>query len=106
MQDVEEVAKRAAELAVEGSLKESEARMQRYLGTLKEDTDHKLEAITEYVKDIPNIKERVGVLEEEVSEIKKMGAVTFEAVGDMAVDVEMIKESVKHHEERLSRIEV
>lgn len=72
-------------------LVQQQERTERYLGTLKEDFDHKLNAVLESVKDVPAIKEKVDL--------------TFEKVGEIAIDTEVIKEAIKDHEHRLQRIE-
>ncbi len=86
--ELEEImAKQAKEVAVG-----SDERMQRYIGGLKEDFDHKLGAVLEFVKDVPRIKQKLDA--------------TFDKVGEIAVDVEVIKEAAKDHERRLQRLEV
>lgn len=91
----------------------------RYIGALKEDFDHKIDAVLEYVKDIPQMKEDIAVLKEDVSGLKEdvsvlkndVGAMkpmlnaTFEKVGEIAEAVTVIKETVKDHERRLQRLE-
>jgi hypothetical protein len=72
--------------------KESDKRMKDYIGALKEDSDHKLAAIMEYVKDVPAIKEKQDVM--------------FDKIGDMATDVVVIKDTVQNHERRLQRLEL
>lgn len=68
--------------------KESDERMQRYVGGLKEDFDHKVDTVLEYVEDVSEIKQTVDL--------------TFEKVGEIAVDLEVVKEAVKDHEQRLT----
>ena len=72
--------------------KQSDERMQRYIGGLKEDFDHKLDTVLEYVQDIPVMKQKLDA--------------TFEAVGALTVDVEVIKDAIKDHELRLQRLEM
>lgn len=55
-------------------------RTERYIGALKEDFDDQLQAIFEYAKNIPTIKTKLDA--------------TFKKVGDIAIDVEMVKETV------------
>lgn len=64
----------------------------REIGAFKEDIDHKLDAVLEYVKDVPNIAEKQDMM--------------FETIGNMAEDVTIIKESVKDHEVRLQKLEM
>jgi hypothetical protein len=88
--DLEKIMEKQAEKAVSKMRKESDERIQRYLGGLKEDFDRKLDTIMEYVKDTPAIK--------------KLN-ITFDKVGEIAVDTEIIKEAVNNHERRLERLE-
>lgn len=76
---------------IEGVLKKQQETTERYIGGLKEDFDHKLDVVMEYVKDIPAIKEKQDMM--------------FEQMGQMAVDIEVIKETVKDHEQRLQKVE-
>lgn len=76
---------------VNGVLKKQQETTERYVGGLKEDFGHKLDAVMEYVKDIPAIKEKQDMM--------------FEQMGQMAVDIEVIKETVKGHEPRLQKVE-
>lgn len=64
---------------------------ERCLGSLKEDFDHKLDAVLEYVKDMPAIMDKQDVM--------------FDKMGAMAEDITVIKETVKDHEWRLQKIE-
>lgn len=64
----------------------------RYLRALKEDFDHKLDAVLEAVGDVP--------------EIKRKADLTLDKVGEIASDVEVTKEVVKDHELRLQRTEI
>lgn len=70
---------------------DAEARTKRYVGALQEDFNHKLETIREAVQDVPEIKKTVDL--------------TFEKVGEITVDLEVTKEVVKEHEQRLQKIE-
>lgn len=72
-------------------LTEQRKEYEQYIGTLKEDFDHKLEAIHEAVQTVP--------------EIKRVVDLTFEKVGEITVDLEVTKEVVKDHEQRLQKIE-
>lgn len=58
-------------------LTEQRKEYEQYIGTLKEDFDHKLEAISEAVQTVPEIKKTVDL--------------TFEKVGEIAVDLEVTK---------------
>ena len=105
---------------IDRALKESDERMERYIGILKEDSDDKLQAIFEYVKDIPGMKEDittlkgdvrelktdVSILKVEMKDMKNTQDVMFDKVGEIAEDVEVIKEGFKDHEQRLQRIEI
>ena len=62
---------------------ESDERMQRYSGALKEDSDHRMDAIFEYVKDMPSIK--------------RLAELTFEKVGELAVDHEVRAQKLESH---------
>lgn len=70
---------------------DAEARTKRYVGALQEDFNHKLEAIQEAVQTVPEIKRTVDL--------------TFEKVGEITVDLEVLKEVVKDHEKRLQKLE-
>lgn len=70
---------------------ESDERIERYIGVLKEDFDDKLVVVLEYVKDIPQIKEKQDMM--------------FDKMGEMVTDNEVGKEVLKDHEERLQRLE-
>ncbi|MFH1354359.1 MAG: hypothetical protein ABIH36_03655 [bacterium] len=88
-----------------------------YIGALKEDFDHKLDAVLEYVKDVPVIKAKQDAMSDEMSEMKEtqsamIGEMSemketqsamFDKVGEMAEDVVIIRESVEDHERRLQR---
>lgn len=63
-------------------LGEQQEQMERYVGGLKEDFDRKLEAVLEYVKDVPKIKERQDVMFDQLGEVTKSTAVIKEAVID------------------------
>lgn len=84
-------ATQTAEVAVSKSVSESEQRMQRYIGVIKKDFDHKIDMVLELVQDIPAIKTKLDL--------------TFVKVGEIAIDVEVIKETVKDHEVRLQKLE-
>ncbi len=73
-------------------LGEQREQTERYLGSLKEDFDHKLDAVLEYVKDMPTILNKQDIM--------------FDKIGEMAEDITVIKETVKDHERRLQRLEV
>ena len=64
-----------------------EKRFERYVGALKEDFDAKLDTILEI---LPDMQRKLDV--------------TFDKVGEIAVDMEMIKDVVKNHEERLQKL--
>lgn len=72
-------------------LQEQQEQTERYLGALKEDFDHKLGAVLEYVKDIPEMKEKQDVM--------------FDQLGQLTEVSTMIKEAVQDHEQRLQKIE-
>ena len=63
----------------------------REVGAFKEDIDHKLDAVLEFVKDVPEIKKKQDIM--------------FDQMGAMAEDVAIIKEAVKDHEVRLQKLE-
>ena len=72
-------------------LAEQQEQTERYLGALKEDFDSKLDAVLEYVKDIPAIKNRQEIM--------------FDKMGEMAEDVTIVKEVTKDQERRLQKLE-
>lgn len=63
---------------------------ERYIGALKEDFDHKVDAVMEYVKDIPPMKEKQEMM--------------FDTMGQMAEDITVIKEVVKDHSTEIQRL--
>ena len=65
---------------------------EHYIGSLKEDFDHKIDAVLEYVKDVPAIKEKQEIM--------------FDKIGEVAENVTVIKESTKDHEQRIQRQEM
>jgi len=81
--ELENLLKRQAKEAAE----EVEDRTKRHLGVLQEDFEHKVDAVIEAVEDIPNIKRKVDL--------------TFDKVGGIAVDLEVVKKMVKEHEREL-----
>lgn len=76
---------------LDGARVESEERMKIYIGGLKEDFDHKLDVVMEYVQEIPAIKEKQDMM--------------FEKIGEMAIEIEVIKEAVADHSVRLEKVE-
>lgn len=76
---------------IDNQTKKSDERIERYIGAVTQDFQHKMDAVLEYVKDIPAIKERQEMM--------------FETMGEMAEDITVIKESVKDHEHRLQKLE-
>lgn len=95
-------------------LQEHQEQTERYIGIIKEDSDQKFETIMEYVKDIPDIKERLTKVEEAVQEMpvinKRLDRIettldaTFEKVGEVAIDVEVIKETVGTHSQEITQL--
>jgi hypothetical protein len=79
------------EKKLEEILSRQRQQTERYLGTLKEDFDHKLDAVLEYVKDVPAIKEKQDIM--------------FDQMGEMAENLTIVTEAVKNHEERLQQSE-
>ena len=77
---------------LESVLNKQSEKTELYLVALKEDFDHKVNSILEVVNDLPNIKSKVDL--------------TFDKVGEIASDVEVIKETVKDHEVRLQRTKI
>lgn len=71
-----------------GTLKED---FSREVGALKEDFDHKLDVVLEVVSVLPDIQQKLDA--------------TFEKVGEIAVDVDVIKTVVKDHEIRIQKLE-
>lgn len=72
-------------------LREHQAQTERHMGALKEDFDHKLDVILEAVKNIPVIKETLDR--------------TFEKVGEITVDIEVVKTAIQDHEQRVRAVE-
>ena len=70
---------------------ESDERMERYIGALKEDTDDKFQTIFEYVQDIPAMKEKLDLL--------------FDKVGELTEKDTLLTEVAKDHKVRLQRLE-
>lgn len=55
--------------------------------------------------ELSELRGEMGDLREEVGEVRRIADLTFEKVGEIATDVEIIKETVKDHEVRLQRVE-
>jgi gas vesicle protein len=113
-------------------LAKHQEKTERYLGALKEDYDHKLDSVLEYVEDIPKMKRQLAELpaikeqlaelpaiKEQLAElpaikeqlailpeIKETQDMMFDTIGEMAEDITIIKEDVKDHEQRLQKIEM
>jgi len=64
---------------------------QRYLGAMQEHYDGKIAGVMELVQDIPAIKEKVDL--------------TFDKVGEIAVDVEVVKEVIKDHSRSIAKLQ-
>lgn len=64
----------------------------RYLGSLKEFYNDKLDTILEVVKSLLPMKEQVNIM--------------FEHTGQQEMDITMVKESVQDHEHRIEKLEV
>ena len=64
-------------------------------GVLNEDLDGKLDVILEYVKDIPEIKYRLSVVESDVSEIKSDITVIKGVIREHSADITELK-SISH----------
>lgn len=58
-------------------LEEQWDKTERYIGGFKKDFDYKIDAVLEYVKDTPKVKESVSVLQGDVSEMKCVLEATF-----------------------------
>lgn len=80
-----------AEIAATKAVAKVEERFERYVGALKEDFDHKLDTVLEAVQPIPQIQETLNA--------------TFEEVGKLRIDMEIIKHTVKNHEHRIQKLE-
>lgn len=83
--------------------KESDERMQRYVGAMKEDTTYKMEAIREVVMPLLNLPEQVRRLQETTDEMKYTVDATFEQVGKLSEEHELLKQTVVRHEAILDR---
>lgn len=77
---------------VDKILKKYQKQTEQYLGSLKEDFDHKLDAVLEYVSDVPEMKTKIDL--------------TFEKVGEFTEKVEVATDVLKDHEQRIRKIEV
>lgn len=106
------------------AVKESEKRIEIHIEVLKENIDHKIDPLTDKVDALQNslgilqendetlqsnieiLQENIEILKEDVDEMKPVLDATFEKVGEIAVDIEIIKDAVKNHEMRLQKAEV
>lgn len=80
-------------MPIKKELKDSED-WQRYTGVLLEDMNSKYDAILEYVKDVPDMKEdivRILTWEDDI----KLIPVMFEEIGKLRQDVEILKEAMR-----------
>ena|SRR3989344_2675312 len=102
--------------AIEKSEKRSDARMQRYLGALAEDSKHNIKAVGEQhtglVRQIAELnakadeaKEDRDLIKMELYGIKNVGDATFEEVGAMRVELTESNEKLNNHEERIAVLE-
>ncbi len=72
-------------------LSEQQKETERYIGSIKEDFDNKLDIVLEQTSVVPEIQRTLNA--------------TFDKVGEIATDVEMIKEVAKGHEQRIQKLE-
>lgn len=74
--------------------KEQQQQTERYLGVLKEDFDHKIDAVMEYVQDIPKMKDDIGVLQQDVGTLKEDVSILKLDVSTLKQDVSVLKQDV------------
>jgi hypothetical protein len=79
------------EVFVKKQMEQQRKEFEHYTGVLAEDFDHKLQAVAESVQVLPEMQETLNA--------------TFEKVGEISVDVEVIKETIQDHERRLQHLE-
>ncbi len=86
---------------------EAEERTQLYFQAAEARFSDKLESVrSDLASKIDDVNDKVEtILTTEIPEIKRKIDLTFEKVGEIAVDVEVIKETVKDHEVRIQRLE-
>jgi uncharacterized protein YqeY len=77
--------------AVAKTRQESAEQMQLYIGALKEDMDHRMDAIKEYVKDVPASIEKQNEMSEKLDQL--------------TTDDEFLKVIAKDHEQRIQKLE-
>lgn len=78
------------------SFKEQKKETQRFLGGLKEDVDHKLDAVLEALKPLPEMNKRLTKVEETMyEEIKPKLDVTYETVKEMLPKLDATAEKVE-----------
>lgn len=81
-----------AEMAATKAVAKAEKQFERYVGALKEDFDSKLDTVLEQTKAIPEMQQTLNA--------------TFEEVGKLRVDMEVVKETIKDHEQQLQKLEI
>lgn len=84
---------------------EQQEQTERYIGSLKEDFDHKLDAVFEYVKDIPTITQKQVIAGKKLERVEELQDVLVDKVGEIAEDITVIKETVKDHKVRFQKLE-
>lgn len=98
--ELERLLKRQAEIVSA----DAEDRTQRYVGSLQEDFDHKLDAVLEATQPIEKIQQELSILKDNMEDVVPKIDATFEKVGEIAVDVEVIKTAVTEHERKLQSV--
>lgn len=98
---LEALLKRQAEMVSEQAQQQSE----KYLGALKQDFDRKLDAVLEALQPMAAMQEKITNVEETVNEMAPILDATFEKVGELAIEMETIKENLRDHEQRLQKVE-
>lgn len=83
--------RKQTEKYVDTVLQKQQEQTERYVGALKEDFDHKLDVVMEYVKDIPAIKERQEMMFEQMATM-------------METDI-LLRESIRGLDKRLQKVE-
>lgn len=90
-----EKASQETDRKIETLVKESDERAERYIGVVKEDSDHKFAVAMEVISS----------MQDKIQNIEQTVNATLEKVGEIAVDTEMIKAKVSDHDVRLQKIE-
>lgn len=102
--------------AIKKSAKESDARMQQYIGAISEQSAHNIKAIGEQhtgvVRQIAELNRKADEAKEdrdhikmELYGIKNVSDATFEEVGALRMEMTEHNEKMNNHEERITVLE-